>query len=188
MSRIDTYGSHEGDLYCKPHLKQLLRPKTVEIEEDINPCKFFRTIWKFWCGFTNIINLKPSFKLYRNYLLTVRRLKPRMIISENTPEETPADVVRGMNAMVHFCFIHIFLYYNHCSKWKTWPWPGGALRHQHQVPFPDVPEHWRERRQERRRGWSFKQGPCERKAVSEHSQQISKVKRPWFLHKLFYKY
>ncbi|XP_065350529.1 glutamic acid-rich protein isoform X4 [Cloeon dipterum] len=59
---IDTYGSHEGELYCKPHLKELFKPKVVEIEEDINP---------------------------------LRRLKPKMIICENTPEELPPDVVRA---------------------------------------------------------------------------------------------
>ncbi|XP_059470640.1 LIM domain and actin-binding protein 1 isoform X2 [Neocloeon triangulifer] len=59
---IDTYGSHEGELYCKPHLRELFKPKTVEIEEEVNP---------------------------------FRRLKPKMIICENTPEELPPDVVRA---------------------------------------------------------------------------------------------
>lgn len=36
---FDTYESHEGKLYCKPHFKSLFSPKVVEDNEPVKPRK-----------------------------------------------------------------------------------------------------------------------------------------------------
>ena len=33
-SSVDIYSSHEGLLYCKPHFRELFKPKAV-VDEDI---------------------------------------------------------------------------------------------------------------------------------------------------------
>lgn len=33
FSSVDSYSSHEGIIYCKPHFKQLFQPKAVFDEE-----------------------------------------------------------------------------------------------------------------------------------------------------------
>lgn len=40
--RVDTYNSHEGLIYCKPHFKQLFQPKAV-LDSD-EPCNKTSTI------------------------------------------------------------------------------------------------------------------------------------------------
>lgn len=37
--RLDIYSSHEGELYCKPHFKELFKPRVVV--EDEEPSKHF---------------------------------------------------------------------------------------------------------------------------------------------------
>lgn len=40
MCSVDTYQSHEGVLYCKPHFKSLFAPKIVEENnESVKPRK-----------------------------------------------------------------------------------------------------------------------------------------------------
>lgn len=60
----------------------------------------------FWTSFILIDELKCwiifLLNIIRNKFSAVRRLKPRMIISENTPEELPADVVRGNSGFSWF--------------------------------------------------------------------------------------
>lgn len=36
--RVETYASHEGNLYCKPHFRSLFAPKVVE---DEAPRKYY---------------------------------------------------------------------------------------------------------------------------------------------------
>ncbi|XP_074601033.1 uncharacterized protein LOC141855049 isoform X2 [Brevipalpus obovatus] len=36
---VDTYQTHEGELYCQPHFKQLHQPKPHFESEDITPCR-----------------------------------------------------------------------------------------------------------------------------------------------------
>ena len=33
---LDTYASHQGVIYCKPHHKDLFKPKAVSVEEEIS--------------------------------------------------------------------------------------------------------------------------------------------------------
>ena len=33
-SSVDIYSSHEGQLYCKPHFRELFKPKAV-VDEDV---------------------------------------------------------------------------------------------------------------------------------------------------------
>ena len=33
---MDNYNSHEGQLYCQIHFKQLLRPKPVDNQDDLD--------------------------------------------------------------------------------------------------------------------------------------------------------
>lgn len=32
--RVDIYSSHEGELYCKPHFKELFKPKVIVDDEE----------------------------------------------------------------------------------------------------------------------------------------------------------
>lgn len=42
---VDTYSSHEGQLYCKPHFKELFKPKAVLDEDsDMRKYIFFRVL------------------------------------------------------------------------------------------------------------------------------------------------
>jgi hypothetical protein len=65
----------------------------------------------FWTSFILIDEPKCwiifLLNIIRNKFSAVRRLKPRMIISENTPEELPADVVRGNSGFSWFCALII---------------------------------------------------------------------------------
>ncbi|XP_076353230.1 uncharacterized protein LOC143248614 [Tachypleus tridentatus] len=67
---VDTYSSHEGEIYCKPHFRELFRPK-ANFEEDSGPMT----------SDYQEVEAKPR--------------KFEMIIRENVPEELPPDVVRS---------------------------------------------------------------------------------------------
>ncbi|XP_022255159.1 kinesin-related protein 4-like [Limulus polyphemus] len=67
---VDTYSSHEGEIYCKPHFRELFRPK-ANFEEDSGPMT----------SDIQEVEAKPK--------------KFEMIIRENVPEELPPDVVRS---------------------------------------------------------------------------------------------
>jgi hypothetical protein len=41
---VDIYSSHEGQLYCKPHFRELFKPKAV-VDEDVEPRKFVYDRW-----------------------------------------------------------------------------------------------------------------------------------------------
>lgn len=56
--RVDIYQSHEGELYCKPHFKELFKPKAVLDNNDEEPRKFNFLSTSFICT--------PSFKLSKN--------------------------------------------------------------------------------------------------------------------------
>ncbi|KAK3921252.1 LIM domain-containing protein 2 [Frankliniella fusca] len=75
---VDTYSSNEGDIFCKPHFRELFKPKAV-VEDSPEP---------------NYIKLAPISQSHICGCL-VRRRKPELIIRENQPVELPPDVVRA---------------------------------------------------------------------------------------------
>lgn len=77
---MDTYESHEGNLYCKPHFKSLFAPKVVEEDDSVRKYFFFVVTVK---------NVKIGDDI------AARPRKNELIIRENQPEELPPDVVRG---------------------------------------------------------------------------------------------
>ncbi|XP_042903043.1 uncharacterized protein [Parasteatoda tepidariorum] len=69
LLNVDSYSSNEGDIYCKPHFRQLFQPKARFDGEDGAPTEI----------------LTDEGKQRRN----------EMIIRENVPAELPPDVIRS---------------------------------------------------------------------------------------------
>lgn len=67
---VDTYQSHEGILYCKPHFKTLFAPKAVEENnEPVKPRKLEMIILE-----NQPIELPPDVVRVSSYFLTVENL------------------------------------------------------------------------------------------------------------------
>lgn len=53
---VDIYSSHEGQVYCKPHFRELFKPKAV-VDEDTEPRKLIydplEPMW--WLKWTNLM-------------------------------------------------------------------------------------------------------------------------------------
>lgn len=66
--RLDIYSSHEGILYCKPHFKELFKPKVVV--EDEEPSKYL----------VNNIVLLYLFKTNKWIVIMLRKAYNKIII------------------------------------------------------------------------------------------------------------
>ena len=63
-SSVDIYSSHEGQLYCKPHFRELFKPKAV-VDEDFELRKlilcFVDRVFRYICVMeTNLIHYLSS--------------------------------------------------------------------------------------------------------------------------------
>lgn len=72
---LETYNSHEGDVYCKPHFRLLTEPKARFDEEDSAP--------------------PAASQLDYSDSDTGKQRRNELIIRENVPAELPPDVVRS---------------------------------------------------------------------------------------------
>ena len=66
---VDSYSSHEGIIYCKPHFKQLFQPKAVFENGDCKSSTYFC----FFYLFTYAI-LFPFFYIYRFIFIYINQV------------------------------------------------------------------------------------------------------------------
>nr|CAD7570208.1 unnamed protein product [Timema californicum] len=115
---LDIYSSHEGQLYCKPHFRELFKPKAVvEDEKEMRKCcqmKWLTSLIELDYGAHPGISLdiysshegqlycKPHFReLFKPKAVVEdekempRRRRHEMIIRESQPIELPPGVVRA---------------------------------------------------------------------------------------------
>lgn len=91
---VDTYQSHEGAVYCKPHFKSLFAPKVVEDEEPRKSVSLFVDGCMCVCKFRmSKLEIRPWNNCFK---IAEHPKKHELIIRENQPQELPPDVVRGI--------------------------------------------------------------------------------------------